>query len=242
MAKWPSHIARLCTRSWEVVSGLLWPEVCCVCGASLVDGERSICLDCLAAMPTINNQAGGYNPMLDKLISPGLRLEHAAAWFYYHSHSPYASIVYDLKYHHLPRVGRDAGWIFARRLLAETDFFTGVDLLLPVGISRRKRAHRGYNQTEWIARGLSEATGIAVGDNVKARHHESQTRKSAATRRSNVKGVYTIDRPHELAGKHVVVVDDVCTTGSTLLSVLTAIHDVSPSTRLSALTLGCTSN
>lgn len=119
-------------------------------------------------------------------------------------------------------------------------FFDGVDLLLPVPLSYSKMARRGYNQAERVARGISQVTGIAIGDNLVARTHKTQTRRSLFERMANVEEIYHVENADELDGLHVMVVDDVITTGSTMSANISAIHSAAPTARISVLSVGAT--
>ena len=119
-------------------------------------------------------------------------------------------------------------------------FFDGVDLLLPVPLSYSKMARRGYNQAERVARGISQVTGIAIGDNLVARTHKTQTRRSLFERMANVEEIYHVENADELDGLHVMVVDDVITTGSTMSANISAIHSAVPTARISVLSVGAT--
>lgn len=99
-----------------------------------------------------------------------------------------------------------------------------VDALLPIPLHWTRRMHRGYNQSEEIARGLAEVAGLAVADNLIAvRRHSSQTHKGAVARRRNISGCLALKHPSELDGLHIVIVDDIVTTGSTMAEAVQAI-------------------
>lgn len=219
---------------------MIYPRVCAVCGDSLVEGEREICLKCLATLPRTGIHGQPFNTIHKRLASPGIPVERAGAWFYYLRKNPFAAIIHDAKYRGMSRLALNCGEIYAREI-APDGFFDGVDLLLPVPLHRGKLRKRGYNQAEEIAKGVSQATGIPVGTNLIAvRGHSTQTRKNAWSRWKNTRNIYKIQRPEELVGKHVLVIDDVVTTGATILSCLEALHRAEPSVRTSVLTLAAT--
>ena len=222
-------------------SGLDWvfPRTCRVCGESLAEGEEVMCLGCMADLPrtglhridfnTIHQRVGGSN-----------EIDTAAGWFYYYSDSPYATVIREAKYYDRPDVTRTLGRMYGRELAAE-GFAGRFDVLLPVPLYRTKRLKRGYNQSEEIARGLAEVLGCEVGDNLVAlRGHRTQTRRSSFERYENVKGSYGIVHGEELAGLRVAVVDDIITTGSTVLDCVTAICNGAEPTSVSVLSLGVT--
>ena len=174
-------------------------------------------------------------PRTDIHLSPGGRLREylsngvapvgfTAAWFDYSPTASQADFIRYAKYGHRPRQARALGRVFATELLADADrtpwgqpTVHDVDLLLPVPLHRRKLLYRGYNQAAEIARGISDVTGIPVGDNLRAiANHSTQTMLSAEERRRNIAGCFGIRYAEELDGLRVALVDDIVTTGATL--------------------------
>lgn len=214
----------------------LFPAVCECCGRSLVEGEKLLCLHCLHGMPRTFFHRETTSELHKRLAAPQLPVERTATMFHYIKESPYAQLIQRAKYNDRPGIARHLGAAFARELQAES-FFDGIDMLLPVPIHRRKLLRRGYNQSEEIARGINEVTAIPCGDNLKALPHSTQTRKNAVERVANMEGMIQVSDPAELAGLHVLLIDDVVTTGATLLTTAKAIKQASPLTRISVLTL-----
>lgn len=226
-------------KPWSYLPDMFFPRVCCVCHTPLGEQEDFLCLHCLVALPRTNMHLSGFNAIHQRLAGHNL-IERAGAWFQYVSHSEWAQIIYDTKYYHLPLIGRAAGKAYAAEIKGD-GFFDGVDLLLPVPMWPAKERRRGYNQAREIARGMSEATGITVGDNLRAvRSHSTQTRRHAWERFVNAHDTFGVSDAGELNGKHVMIVDDVITTGATMLACCDAIRAVSPATRLSVIALGAT--
>lgn len=169
-----------------------------------------------------------------------LPVERAAALFFYEPRSEAAELLYRLKYGNRPDIGEDLGRVMAEEMKI-AGFFDGIDVLVPVPLSRKRQWQRGYNQSEMLARGISEVTGIPVVTNAVCREHfrQSQTSLSRRERQENVEGVFVLRRPQLLEDKHVLLIDDICTTGATLLACGTAIQTVRR-IRISVLTLGFT--
>lgn len=196
---------------------VLMPRTCSACRKALGDDERYLCRRCLEELPVTRFETVRFNEM-EKLLMGGVRIERATSYFYYERGSKYAGVLHDIKYHNMPRLGQ---WLAERaaREIQSSGFFDGVEAVVPVPLHRDKLAKRGYNQSLYLARGIAEATRLAVVEALVAtRDHSTQTHKSADERARNIAGVF--DVPPRLAaqvqGLHVLIVDDVMTTGATL--------------------------
>ena len=195
---------------------MIMPRTCPVCGHTLGSDERWICRKCLATLPRTHYEEVEFNTM-EQLFAGKVPIERATAYFFYEKGSPYASILHDIKYHGMPRMGQ---WLTARAVsdMTESHFFEGIDVVAAVPLHRSKLAQRGYNQSEYLARGIAEAINAPYFEALKAiRPHSTQTHKGAMERWQNIQGNYTLTKDaDQLAGKHILLVDDVVTTGSTL--------------------------
>lgn len=166
--------------------------------------------------------------------------ERAAGHFFYAHDAAIASLIHDFKYRGFSDLARYLGEIVASELLT-TSFFSEIDLLLPIPMHFFKQARRGYNQSAFLAHGISQITGIPVGDNLRcARSHRSQTTFSLDQRLGNMKDVFKVDTPQSIENRHLLIIDDVCTTGATLSSAALTILSAVPSARISLLTLAVT--
>lgn len=216
---------------------MLLPRVCPVCHKALDGDERWLCRNCLATMPRTRFEQTDFNTM-EQHFAGKVPIERATAYFYYEKGAPYASILHDIKYNGLPRMGH---WLAGRAVsdMASSHFFDGIDVVTAVPLHRSKLAQRGYNQSEFIARGIAAALGITYIEALKAvRPHSTQTHKGALDRWLNIQGNYVLNEKMatSLAGKHVLLVDDVITTGSTLTACATQLKKI-PGTTVSLFTL-----
>lgn len=217
----------------------VYPAVCEVCGEPLVDGEDTMCLGCRHLMPRTMFHREDFNDIHQRLASPGLPIERAGSYFYYFRDNPYARLLQKAKYNHRPGIARKLGQMYASEILTD-GFFDEIDVLLPVAIHWRKRLKRGYNQSEEISKGVSAVTGIPIGDNFVAASHSTQTRKNAYERMINTAGVISVRHSEELNGRHVLIVDDIVTTGSTLIACVGALFAACSDVKVSVMTIGAT--
>lgn len=227
-------------RAMSDLSRVLFPLCCPVCHQPLVDGEELLCLECHWKIPRTNYHLSSDNPLHHKLIDIHTPIEKAASFFFYKNESPYSRLIRDAKYNGHPEIDRDLARLFALEL-RPTGFFDDIDIIMPVPIHWSKRIKRGYNQTEHIARGLSDISGIPVACNLRAvKGHSTQTRKKAKERRNALLNIFKVDHPDELAGLHILLVDDVITTGATMMTCAATLHHSIPGLRLSVLSLATT--
>ena len=224
------------TRILDFIS----PRLCVVCGHRLAPTERSLCSVCLFHLPRTDfHQKPLDNPMAQLFwgLAP---IEKAAALFYYHPHSETAQLVYRLKYNNRPDIGEDMGHVMACELQT-TDFFSDIDVLLPVPLASKRLRQRGYNQSEQLAIGISDITHLPIVSKVLRRKHfqQSQTTLNRWQRQENVTDTFQLKEEHLLQGKHVLLIDDICTTGATLIACANVLKTIE-GIRISVLTLGFT--
>ena len=217
---------------WE----LFFPRHCAVCGCKLQRSEKHLCLRCLQTMPRTHYHLQPDNPM-EKNLWGKLPLGRATALFFYLRENPYVNLLYELKYYGNSKLGVYMGRYVAIHL-KDSDFFQGVQLIVPVPLHPDKLRKRGYNQSAKLAEGISQVTGIPVATNVLIRQKftDTQTRKSRFERWVNVSDIFACIAPSELEGKHILLVDDVMTTGATIVSCADALAGI-PGLRISVLTL-----
>ena len=224
-------------KQWlSAAADVAMPRVCPVCGKALDNDEQWLCRKCLAALPRTRYEETDFNTM-EQHFAGKVPIERATAYFFYEKGSPYASILHDIKYHSLPKMGY---WLASRAVteMAGSQFFEGIDVVTAIPLHRSKLAQRGYNQSEYLARGIADRLGIPYVEALNAvKPHSTQTHKGALERWQNIQGNYALknDASH-LSGKHILLVDDVITTGSTLTVCASLLKSI-PGATISLFTL-----
>lgn len=228
------------TSFWTKLLDLVSPRLCVACGQRLSPEESVLCPRCMFNLPLTGYDSQPYDNYMAKLFWGHFPLEKAVAMFFYQPKTEPSEIIYSMKYHGRPETAHDMGRIFARQLLT-AGFFDGIDGLVPVPLTRKRRRQRGYNQAEEIACGISKATGLPIYNKVIERYDFSisQTHLNTAQRRENVENAFRLTNGERIAHKHLLLIDDVITTGSTIIACaqqLTQANDV----KISVLSLGFT--
>ena len=174
---------------------------------------------------------------MERLFWGKVPLERATSFFFYRKGSDFRQILHQLNGGGRKELGATMGRYMASELLP-SGFFKGIDVIIPVPLHKKKQQLRGYNQSEWIVRGIAVVTGISVNTEsiIRRKNTETQTRKSAFERWENVDGIFELHSSEPLQGKHVLVVDDVLTTGATTVACASALMEVQ-GIRISILTL-----
>lgn len=225
---------------WTRFLDFISPRQCVVCGERLAPTERSLCSVCVLHLPRTTYQFTPEDNPMAQLFWHLTPVERAAALLFYEPHSEMARLVYDMKYHDRPDIGEDMGRLMANEMQFAR-YFDGIDVLLPVPLSRKRMRQRGYNQSEQLAIGISDITHLPVVTKALRRKHfvKSQTQLSRHERQENVDDMFELRDGSLLQDKHILLVDDICTTGATLMACIEVLKDI-PGIHLSVLTLGFT--
>lgn len=213
---------RFLTRLFDFIS----PRQCPVCGRRLSVSEEVICASCLMHLPRTGFADAPRDNEMVRLFWGRMRREaewqcpvvQAAALFRFEPASQSAVLVYALKYSSHPEYGYYLGRLLVGELPQQ--FFDGIEAIIPIPLARKRLRRRGYNQSEMIARGVASLTGLPVLTDVveRLRFTASQTQLAGWERMENVAGVFNLRCGEKIAGRHVLVVDDVLTTGATMMS------------------------
>ena len=227
---------------WHRVLDLISPRLCVVCGQRLTVSEEVICSKCNFHLPRTGFQQDPYENEMAKLFWHQIPIERVTALFYYEAHSETANILYELKYGQRPDIGEDLGRIMAEEM-KPTGFLDGIDILLPIPLSKKRYWQRGYNQSLEIARGISEITNLPIYNKVVRRNvfEGSQTNKGRWERNENVEKVFEMTDETAIHGKHLLIIDDVVTTGATVIACAKELCKAG-NVKISVLSLGFAKN
>lgn len=202
------------------------PRSCCVCGKRLSPDEQVVCAGCLVHLPLTGFLHHPYDNEMAKAFWGKIRhFRKAFAPIYHLPHTPSARIVYQLKYFDKPDIGIDVGMAMGT-IMAGEGFFDGIDCLLPVPLAKKRQRERGYNQSLMIAEGLRMAYRLPIVANAVRRvsFEASQTKKGRVSRSENVEHAFELANDRKIKGRHVLVVDDVVTTGATVCALATQLE------------------
>ena len=204
---------------WTRLLDLISPRLCVVCGERLAITEEVICGKCNLHLPRTGFQQNPYENIMAKMFWGQIPIEKATACFYYEAQAETANILYELKYKDHPEIGEIMGRMMAKELLP-SGFFDGIDALVPIPLARKRERQRGYNQSLELAKGVSEATGLPIYNKVVKRNvfEGSQTSLGRWERNENVEKVFELIDGNSIRGKHLLVIDDVVTTGATVIA------------------------
>lgn len=226
------------TTWWRDFRDLLSPRYCAICGKHLNPCEEKLCTSCLLQLPYLSIQDYLDNDV-SRVFWGKLPVEQCSSFIRYGADDEIHRLVHQLKYRHRPDLGRWLGRQMALKLQRE-GFFEGIECIIPVPLHWRRRLKRGYNQSEQLALGVSQITGLPVltGYVRRVRNNKTQTHMSHSERIENVKDLFWVRRP--IPYLHVLLVDDVITTGATMLSFAESIVASKPDVRISILSLAKT--
>jgi ComF family protein len=223
---------------WTRLLDLISPRLCVVCGERLSVTETTLCGKCNLHLPRTGFQLDPYENIMAKMFWGQIPVEKSTALFYFEAHAETANILYELKYKGHPEIGEDMGRMMGKELLPSR-FFDGMDAIIPIPLVKKRERQRGYNQSLEIAKGVSEVTGLPIYKKVVKRtvFEGSQTSRGRWERNENVEKVFELIDGECVRGRHLLIIDDVVTTGATVIACAKELLK-SEGVRLSILSLG----
>jgi ComF family protein len=216
---------------------MMFPSLCAACGKPLFTGEECICTPCRYHLPRTGFHLLDENPVI-KHFWGKVKVEHATAYYYFSKGERVQRLIHHLKYKGRKDVGEFIGMLMGKEL--RNSVFDEVDVVVPVPLHESRLRQRGYNQsdciTEGIAKGLRKQYNFSALDRSEAT--STQTRKHRFERYRNVENIFKVTDKNSIAGKNIMLVDDVITTGSTLISCAEALLTI-PGTKVFIAALAC---
>lgn len=195
---------------------LFYPRICNGCGTPLLKGESIICLNCHIKLPRTEFELKPENP-IEKLFWGRLQIKHASSFLYFRKTGLTQRLIHQLKYKGRHEIGYHLGFLYGQEIKNKI-LEVKPDFLTTVPLHPRKIKERGYNQSDEIAKGFSDATNIPFVPNLINRIEatDTQTKKRRYTRWENIENKFELNTSIEIENKHVVLIDDVITTGATM--------------------------
>ena len=223
---------------WSRLLDLISPRLCVVCGNRLTVTEETLCSKCYLHLPRTDFDHDLYENVMAKLFWGQIAIEKATALFYYEPHAETANILYELKYKNHPEIGVVMGRMMAKELM-RSGMFEGIDAIVPVPLARKRERERGYNQSLELAKGVSEVTSLPIYNKVvkRTKFMGSQTQRGRWERNENVEHVFELVDGDSINGKHLLLIDDVVTTGATIIACAQEMQKASD-VKISVLALG----
>lgn len=204
------------TNIKESLFHLLFPHVCENCGTDVIEPDHFLCLKCHASLPKTEFHLYPNNP-IEKIFWGRLPVTHATAQYYFTKNSMMQTLMHGLKYKGNKELGLYLGRLMGHALNS-SNRFRYVDALIPLPLFPSKERKRGYNQATVLCEGIAEVLEKPVLKNIVIRttHTDSQTKKSRVQRWQNMEGRFELVDANAIKDKHILLVDDVITTGATL--------------------------
>lgn len=219
---------------------LFYPQVCPACGNLLTYNEETICISCRYLLPKTLYEKNPDNPLSQYFLGQ-VDFHAVTAEFFFSKTGKVQQLLHQLKY----QGNKDAGFFLGQQIgesIKNTELFQNIDYLVPIPLHPKKEYLRGYNQSYIIAQGVEDKTKIPIIKDCLYRRvfTSTQTKKSREERWENVKDIFDIKNGNLLINKHILLIDDVLTTGATLLAAGKVLSKI-PNIKISAATAACTS-
>ncbi|CAL68470.1 ComF family protein [Christiangramia forsetii] len=195
---------------------LLYPSVCHICDAELLKNEELICTSCLHDLPITSYHLDNENPVI-KVFYGRVKIEKATALLHFRKKAGVQQLIHDLKYRGYREIGTYFGQWLGKEL-ADSDWFGEIDMIIPVPLHKSKLIQRGYNQVEDFAKELALSLNAEYADDIllKISATQTQTLKDRLSRWGKLKDTLLVQNSEKIRGKHILLVDDLVTTGATL--------------------------
>jgi ComF family protein len=228
------------TNKWMIdLSHIVFPNICLICEKELINNRKFICSFCENELNYTFFEKYSEPTVLDELFWGRVKLEETYSYLYFQKGKKEQNLIHALKYSDKKEIGLFFGNKIGASLL-NTDKFKDVDALIPVPLHYKKQFKRGYNQSKALADGVSDFLNIIVDDSFlkRSKNSSTQTKNNKASRWDNVQNVFDLNQFKKY--KHIAIIDDVITTGSTLEVIISMINKKYPEIRISIISLALT--
>ena len=221
---------------------LFYPRLCICCGSALNLSEKHLCASCFASLPRTNFHLGARN-LAEESFAGKAHATEAFSWFFFSHDSSYSRLIYDFKYNGNYKLAEHLGRLYSKELRADGPFLS-YDYIIPVPLHRKRKRERGYNQSFYIAKGISSVFGGTIREDILFRGEmtKTQTKKMRFDRWENIKDAFFVDTANTTDfDKKILIVDDVTTSGATIAACIIKLRECGFK-NISVLTLAYTSN
>lgn len=216
------------SRALDGLIELFYPRICVGCGKRLLRDESYLCLNCLSSLPLARVHETPDN-FVEQHLYGFPYIESATTLMLFEKESAVQEVLHEIKYHGAKELARSMGRMLGREL--RDGRFSSVDMIIPIPLHPNRLKWRGYNQSEWLSWGMSDEMGVPVRTDCVERVVETstQTKRNAKERWENVKGIFALKKDvplDDFQGKHLLLVDDVITTGATVMACASAFSSI----------------
>jgi ComF family protein len=195
---------------------IFFPHLCTGCGSDLISDEQLLCFQCINRLPVTNFELHANNP-IEKIFWGRVAIQSASAQYYFTKNSILQHILHQFKYNNKKEIGTYFGRIVGEAI-CQSNRFTAIDAVVPLPLFASRERRRGYNQATVLAEGISSVMQLPVlKDSIeRITATETQTQKNRIERWQNISGKFKLKDKESVGGKHILLIDDVITTGATL--------------------------
>jgi ComF family protein len=222
------------------LKALVLDSGCMICGKHCDASMHGICIECRYDIPLTYYWQKEENPVKEHFAGI-IPIEHGSSFFFFQEGSQWREAIHQFKYNGRWKIARSLGvWYGAE--LKESGLYDDIDIVIPVPLHPIKQLKRTYNQSAYIAEGIATSLGVKISHRAvrRSRNNPPQANCNFNQRWENVNSLFRVTNKEQLAGKHILLVDDVLTTGATLSSCAQAILNAVPECRISVATLATT--
>lgn len=222
---------------WKSLLHLFYPEICFGCNDILVSQELMLCTTCLYHLPLTDHFLSRDNELLIYLKGK-IELQTAQSLLYLTPKGRVEQMIYHLKYNNHPQIGYYLGQLFGERLIS-SETYQKIDIIVPIPLHPKRKSKRGYNQSEYFANGIASKLDAVVCNNLlyRSKFTRTQTQLVRLERIQNMEEVFYCKNPQRYHECHMLLVDDVITTGATLVSAAEILIESIPSCKVSIGTI-----